>query len=911
MSLQVFVRFPMIIMPAIACSVLLYSSSIYAQVVKRPSIDECRANLRQKDDDLLRRETLRHLEHQGDKAKAALPELLGLFAEADEELRLGAAMLVAKFGADALPELMKQLDAKDADVRYYALATLLWMGEDGRKAGERIVRALDDPSPMVRIKAIHAASLLEDDPACIKALLSILKDERADVRLAAIESLKTIGKKTALAPALYPLMSDPNREIALTALKIVVELDRSPKTLDALLQLTETESGLSIAQTEEARQAVVAYGKPAVDKLLEMLRRRPDKKGAYVSFNVATMIGLIGAPHADEAVPTLSEMLLADDDRSYAMVYALAKLGKTKTLVDAANNPKLSVNLRVLCMGQLHGAGSESIATLVQLAGSKDVKIRRAAIGAFYFVRPANDAVIKTFIGALHDDDVAVRLSAVMSLREFWWMLKDRADVLDGIRTLLLDEDENVAAWAYIIYPEMGGNNHRALEKFLDSAKDAERLRAAARLLEVPRSQDSKVPLARLIEIAEKGLEHKDLSLQMRCAAGLAHGRHVKLQGKLLDHFRACARHPKADVRIHAISLTSKYSTSAPDIQKEFMTLLDDKDEKVRWAALANMYNIGLDADVAMPHYQKTFTKPAHRNRDTLVGLAAKHGAKALPVLRLALKEKDTRERALQELVNLSQDDKILSEFLPEFRAALTDEGTRQTFLRFLAARHNSEANLVALAPELRKLLNEEDFQVRHATVQLLARIQFRKGEVLLQAFDAEPSAARRAEIVAALVLYPAPAILERAMKDPAALVRSAAVPLLGEPGDKATHKFLVQAMNDPNPEVRRAAALNLAAKSTPKTIAFLEDLLKQNQSKTRFSALIALTNNGAYRDKSCVKELTACLTDRSPEVRRMAIQLLARIDRDTLPILAKVAAQDVDEDVRHAAKQVLSPPPP
>ena len=42
--------------------------------------------------------------------------------------------------------------------------------------------------------------------------------------------------------------------------------------------------------------------------------------------------------------------------------------------------------------------------------------------------------------------------------------------------------------------------------------------------------------------------------------------------------------------------------------------------------------------------------------------------------------------------------------------------------------------------PELRKLLNEEDFQIRHATIQLLARIQYGKGEVLLQAFDAEPS---------------------------------------------------------------------------------------------------------------------------------------------------------------------------
>ena len=148
---------------------------------------------------------------------------------------------------------------------------------------------------MVRLKAIHAASLLEGDPAAIKALLSTLKDESADVRLAALESLKKIGKKTELAPALYPLLSDPDREIALNALKAVVELDRSPKTLDALLQLTENESGLFIAQTNEAREAVVAYGKPALDKLLKVLRRRPDKKGVDISFNAATMIGLIGA----------------------------------------------------------------------------------------------------------------------------------------------------------------------------------------------------------------------------------------------------------------------------------------------------------------------------------------------------------------------------------------------------------------------------------------------------------------------------------------------------------------------------------------------------------------------------------------------------------------------------------------
>ena len=101
MSLQTFVRFTIIMMPAIACSVLLHSSSIYAQVLERPSIDQCRASLRQKDDDQLRRETLRHLEHHGDKAKAAQAGTSGLVFRGGRGAASSHAMLVAKFGADA------------------------------------------------------------------------------------------------------------------------------------------------------------------------------------------------------------------------------------------------------------------------------------------------------------------------------------------------------------------------------------------------------------------------------------------------------------------------------------------------------------------------------------------------------------------------------------------------------------------------------------------------------------------------------------------------------------------------------------------------------------------------------------------------------------------------------------------
>ena len=147
-------------------------------------------------------------------------------------------------------------------------------------------------------------------------------------------------------------------------------------------------------------------------------------------------------------------------------------------------------------------------------------------------------------------------------------------------------------------------------------------------------------------------------------------------------------------------------------------------------------------------------------------------------------------------------------------------------------------------------------------------------------------------------------------MKDPASSVRMAVAPLLGEPGDKATHKFLVQALHDPNPEVRRTGA------EAGRQIDAEDDRLSGRPVETEsikdaLRALTALMNNRAYRDKTCVKELMACLTDRSPEVRIMAIHLLARIGPDTLPMLDKLAAEDVDEDVRQTAKQVLAPPPP
>jgi len=113
------------------------------------------------------------------------------------------AELATMLRPDALPALKVALGDDDAAVRYWAMLGISMRGRGAfDQAGPESRRALDDPSPDVRIVAAEAIAQHghdEDRPKALSALLGLSDASRNDVfvTLAALGSLDALGVRAA------------------------------------------------------------------------------------------------------------------------------------------------------------------------------------------------------------------------------------------------------------------------------------------------------------------------------------------------------------------------------------------------------------------------------------------------------------------------------------------------------------------------------------------------------------------------------------------------------------------------------------------------------------------------------------------------------------------------------------------
>src|SRR4051794_23850469 len=85
---------------------------------KIPSLIE---ELKKKDDPNARLTAAMELADFGPTAKDAVPALVKLLDDGDEDMRLNAALTLSKIGKAAVEPLIGLLDSKDADARFYAV----------------------------------------------------------------------------------------------------------------------------------------------------------------------------------------------------------------------------------------------------------------------------------------------------------------------------------------------------------------------------------------------------------------------------------------------------------------------------------------------------------------------------------------------------------------------------------------------------------------------------------------------------------------------------------------------------------------------------------------------------------------------------------------------------------------------
>ena len=413
----------------------------------------------------------------GPDAKQAMPFLIALLDDRDDEARKSGIAALAKF-EEAVPQLVLDLGSPDARRRGGAAAAL---GKIGPKAVPKLTESLRNTNPKIRAGIILA--FMNMDPGSFpngdarQRLLEALRDASNDsdevVRYRAVLALRMLEPKTNNSLLIHKTsLTDEEEKVRFMAARMLIRTDPSldQQTIPILLR-GNGEYGLD----DELMELFGELGKRAVPVLIEALKH-PE---TAVRRNAAVVLQSIGKD-AEASIPSLLDALKDEDDgvrgvvAETLMAISPNKADLVPALVSAVTsgnetNNRLSSNLQLIgriaipelitafeksdnrtrvkiahALGQInHGDDSDrgllderqreikenvkipgfedkaksAVPNLCQGLTDKDPEVRSAAITALESISVETNTVIPCLINALGDNDEAVRRHAALALQ--------------------------------------------------------------------------------------------------------------------------------------------------------------------------------------------------------------------------------------------------------------------------------------------------------------------------------------------------------------------------------------------------------------------------------------------------------------------------------------------------------------
>lgn len=396
------------------------------------------------------------------RAVQALGRVLG---DQSPQVRIAAAHAMGASGsADAVSPLLGHLDDSAPDVRAEVASALGRLG-DGR-AVLPLVSKIRDASAEVRRRVARSLGALGDARA-VSALILALSDSSAEVRLESIRALGLLGAAARGAEgaeeatlALSPLASGatdsldgsaaPTTEANLAERQAALEaLGRigSPRAITVLVQALDGDR--PDAMRTPARDALVSVGAPAVQPLIQHVDGNPTAASAS---GAVMALGDLGAVEAVDpilqgmqrnvvpSVPGLRALAKLKDPRSLPTVLELldspdpkvreASVLAARGVLDPANpdgravepiqsalQDATDVDERVALVELLGRTGAARVQpTLIEIASSGSVAVRKAALGALGTLGVPAKEVDAALVKALDDEDARIRADAAVAL---------------------------------------------------------------------------------------------------------------------------------------------------------------------------------------------------------------------------------------------------------------------------------------------------------------------------------------------------------------------------------------------------------------------------------------------------------------------------------------------------------------
>jgi HEAT repeat protein len=339
---------------------------------------------------------MRELGNLGTAGKAAVPILLERLRltekeHADQGDMAGRAL--AQIGHPALPGLVEALDDPSLLVRARALRALGAMGPDASPALQRICEFLTDKQPALR--ALAVAALAEMGPQgrpAVPQLVRALRDPDPLIRLLAGTALRQIGIETL--GEIRSAAKDDAVAVRLSAVQSLVRYRQSQEAADVLLEALGDPDFRVRAAAAASLAQVGPSGKIAVPKLLECLQENDMELQTWAF----TALMLLGSPGDSNLLDALTERN-ATCGWAWPLGHQTAAERKEtiKRLVMALDDPEATRRLgAVLALGKFGPDAKEALPWLVRRLNDPNRSVLAATVLVLPLIDPAQKTEGKT-----------------------------------------------------------------------------------------------------------------------------------------------------------------------------------------------------------------------------------------------------------------------------------------------------------------------------------------------------------------------------------------------------------------------------------------------------------------------------------------------------------------------------------
>lgn len=767
----------------------------------------------------------------------------------------------------------------DPAARGEILSTLAVIGRGGAGEDEILADALADRSPEIRRRAVQIAAGIDRRQA----------EGKGDIKTAA-------GAHAAL---LRGALADASADVRATVLQESATLPAAEAASIVTLVLRDADPTLRRRAESEAEALAARAPGPVLDALLEVLQS-PDAGARRAALNLFEEIAAHKPTASTSALLSVASNEKLSDDVRVAALGILRRAGPPpaalKPVLDRAIKPDASPRLRAAALPLYARLISPDEAEDLARADMKGPPASRAASaaiwGAVAGLRPEDAA--KPLKAMLYDPSPDVRVEAA---RAFGFLR--RGDGLELTDKALKDPSPDVERAAIESALALSAQSPAPVADMLGRSVKTVRPAVRRSVVEALARLGEKQPAAALPPLAH-AIKDGDVPTRVAAANGLC-GIARNNGAAASPYLRIAARDDHEEVRTAAASCLGDVAAGDPKGAARMAAELAEAEQPaVRAAAARALAKVGdATAQLSFPTLIKLL---GDQNRDvragaeqafsamarTLVVGSSRHAEEAERALAAALGQGDVAER--QAIVSAAAQAGLWG--LVRQAARDPDEGVRLEAVR-TAGRHAAGPDAAAALGIVHGAVEDRSDLVRSEATRLVPGTAAGGARDALPSFEAmlrSGDAGTRAAALAGIGELPEPgetgfALLSEAMHARSEAVRAAGARALGRLATRNPQRvgpLLERAVRDPAYDVRSAAlpALAVVWSRQMDARALAQALIGSDADSTRrFVALEALVALGqrpsaSAAERAAARAQLARIADGGPALARLAGQI-------------------------------------